>query len=362
MSRRSPDSDVKRARRSHKTGLMRTRWFVVAALAACSAPRPPTGGAGEVVLSVDGKIAGGPARFGASDLASLPRRSVRARDPRGGAEASYEGISLARLLGEELEIRRGADVAIVRGKGGYEVAIPIAVLRQHRPVLADRIGGVAVAQARPGAEPLVLAWPTVESPGLQYDPRARWWWVDGVSNVEVATWLQGYGRALRVPPGAADDARAGAEAFQTSCMQCHRLRGAGGARGPELTDRLADAGAREGFADALRGHAARPDAAPIADLGQTVVGQIAAFLTAVAMSGPAQPQDEPPPEPTPRPPGPGTQPVAPPYGLVPAEQAREYAAAREQPSDAAAETRSWGGPPAPPQPGRAGTRAAKPLG
>jgi hypothetical protein len=300
---------------------MRTRWIVVAALAAlttCGAPRPRTEGTGEVLLTVSGRIAGGPARFGSADLQAAPRRTLRARDPRGGAEAAYDGLALQKLFAEVVEVQRGADVAIVHGAGGYQVVIPLAVLRQHDPVLADRIDAVPVREARPEGAPLVLAWPTAGAPGLQHDPRARWWWVDGVTRLEVTSWLSTYGRALRVPPGADDEARPGAEAFQTSCMPCHRLRGAGGARGPELTDRLADAAARKGFADAVRAHATRRDAAPVAELAVPVVRQIATFLSAVAAAGPPPPEEEPPPEPPPpRPPGPGPHPVQPPpQGLI----------------------------------------------
>jgi hypothetical protein len=248
---------------------------------------------------------GGAARFGSADLAQLPRLTIRGADPRGGAEATFAGVALQKLLGDALEVERGADLVVVSGKDGYEVAIPLSVLRQHRPVLADTVDGAPLAQARPSSAPLLLAWPTAESPGLATDPRARWWWVDGVSKLEVRAWLGTYGRALRVPPGAAGEARPGAEAFQSDCMMCHRVRGTGGRRGPELTERLAAPEAQEAFAAAVRSHAKLPEAAPVAETSPAAVRAIGSFLRAVAISGAGLPQDEPPPEPTPHQPSPG---------------------------------------------------------
>ena len=279
---------------------MRTRRLLALALvltaAGCRAPRPHTD-TGDTVLSVQGRVVGGAARFGKDDLAQLPRQALRGTDPRGGAEASFTGIALQKLLGEALELDRGADLVVVSGKDGYEMAIPLSVLRQHRPVLADTVDGVPLAQARPASAPLLLAWPTADSPGLATDPRARWWWVDGVTKLEVRSWLGTYGRALRVPPGAAGEARPGADAFQSDCIMCHRVRGTGGRRGPELTERLAAPEAQEAFAAAIRSHARLPEAAPVAETSPAAVRAIGSFLRAVAISGAGLPQDEPPQEP-----------------------------------------------------------------
>lgn len=290
---------------SHKMSPMRTRWVVAALLVACSAPRPRTG-SGEPVLTIEGRIVGGAARLGAPDFASLPRRAFQARAP-GASEATYDGVALHKFFGEELETERGADTAVFHGADGYEAPIAIAALRQHRPVLADRVDGAPIPAPR---GPLVLAWPTSETPGLQRDPRARGWWVEGVTRIEVVSWIDSYGRALRVPAGAPDDARPGAQAFQTSCLACHRVRGRGGTRGPDLTERLAPTEARAGLAAALRAHRSTL----VAELPATTVRQLSAFLGAVGVAGAAAPEDEPPPEPIPpapppRPPGLGPPPM-----------------------------------------------------
>jgi hypothetical protein len=276
---------------------MRTRAVGLAtilAVAACSStPRARTG-TGTPVLTVHGGVVGGAARFGAPDVAQLHRRSFRAMDPRGGAEATYEGIALSRLLGEGLELDKAVDVVVVHGEDGYQVPIPLSVVRQLGPVLADRVNGTPLAEARPDAAPFALVWPTRDAPGLAHDPRARWWWVDGVKRLEVISWGTTYGVALRVPTGAADEARPGADGFETSCINCHRVRGVGGSRGPELTTKLKDPVAHERFAGLVRNHAARRDAAAIAALPAPSVRQIGAFLRAVALAGPPLPGEEPP--------------------------------------------------------------------
>jgi hypothetical protein len=303
---------------------MRTRCVVIALLVGCSAPRPRTD-TGEPVLTVDGRVVGGAARFGVPDLAELPRRSFLAAPP-GGEPAEWDGIAVQRLLGDLLELDRGADTAVFHGARGVEAVVPIPALRQHRPVLADRVDGGPLTAARPDAAPLLLAWPTAESPGLEHDPRARAWWVEGVHRVEVVSWVETYGRALRVPAGAPDDARPGAAAFQTSCLDCHRVRGRGGTRGPDLTSRLATTAAREGLATALRTHADVPGARRVAELPAPTVGQLSAFLGSVAVAAASGTDDaaEPPPELPPLPPpprAPGMGPTPPHSSATPAEDA-----------------------------------------
>ncbi len=258
---------------------------------ACSAapkPKPPRG---EIVLEVTGKVENGPFRFGADDVPALPQRSIRGRHPGAAEAATFQGASLADLLAEGMALDRRADTAVVRSRDGYAAAVPIVVLRQFKPALADRADGRPLAEwaasAGVRARPFLLAWPNVEYPGLSHDPRARGFWVDGVSEVEVVAWSRTYGWALRVPTGAPDEARIGASAFQVRCMPCHALRGVGGRRGPELT-RAAERGA-DAFAARLRPHAdeVRPVVGPD-DPDEDALRQIAEFLAAVAVSAPAE--------------------------------------------------------------------------
>ncbi|HZZ84528.1 MAG TPA: hypothetical protein VFE30_08320 [Anaeromyxobacteraceae bacterium] len=251
---------------------------------ACGAPRPrpPSGPA---ALTVKGRVENGPFVFGREDLARLPRRAFRAQDPRAGRAVAFEGISLAPLLADEMALGRGVDTAAIRGADGYLAAVPLSAIRQLRPVLADRADGQPLRALR-------LVWPNLDWPGLETDPRTRFWWVEGVVDVDVLVWERSFGRALRLPAGASDAARLGADGFVTWCFSCHRLRGVGGERGAELTKAARALGAgrteerarRHGGAEAARlGSPPPPEGVP---------AQIAAFLAAVEAAGPLPAQDE----------------------------------------------------------------------
>ncbi|HTT72404.1 MAG TPA: hypothetical protein VMG32_14355 [Anaeromyxobacteraceae bacterium] len=258
---------------------MRKRALLAAALLACAGPRPRPPH-GEVVLTVDGAVEEGPYRFGQDDLPNLPRRSFRARSPFTGAEERFEGLAVVPFLADHVSLDHGADLAVFHGQGGLVAAVSLAVLRQTKPVLAYRF-----ADREEGATPpLELAWPNLDEPGIEGDPRMAGWWLKGVDRIEMRSWSASYGRALRVPFGAGEDARLGADALGTLCLGCHRLRGAGGTRGPELRD-LDIAADREGFLARMREHAAslvRAHALAPTDL--RTLGEIADFLSAVERS------------------------------------------------------------------------------
>ncbi|BDG07665.1 hypothetical protein [Anaeromyxobacter paludicola] len=253
------------------------------ALLACGAPRPrPPSGA--PALTVKGRVENGPFVFGTSDLGRLPRRAFRAQDPRTGRAVEVEGVSLAAVLRDEVALERGADTAAVRARDGYLAAIPLSVVRQLQPVLADRADGKPLPALR-------LAWPNLDWPGLETDPRIRFWWVEGAVEVDVLAWDRSFGRALRLPPGTGDAARLGADDFAGQCLGCHRVRGVGGERGPELT-RVAER-LRAGLEPRIKAHglaeAHRLGAAPPAE---GAPARIAAFLVAIDAAGPLPRQEE----------------------------------------------------------------------
>jgi hypothetical protein len=267
---------------------MRTRLLLAAALLACSSARPYVT-RGAPVVTFEGKVEAGPAVLGVVDLEALPRRAFEAVPP-GGVRVRFEGLSLAPLLGDTLELGREADTAVFHGEGGRAAAVPLVTIKQLKPVLADKVAGASIAGWRREAAPLQLAWPNLDAPGIDSDPRLRWWWVGGVRRVELVSWVATYGKALRVPPGASDAARLGAEVLATSCLGCHRLRGVGGTRGPVLTSALV-AGEARAVARRLRAHLQRTsDVASAPELTPTAVGQAIAFLHAVELA--AQPEDE----------------------------------------------------------------------
>ncbi|HET8734397.1 MAG TPA: c-type cytochrome, partial [Anaeromyxobacteraceae bacterium] len=205
-----------------------TALLAVLLAAACSGPQLPRSSRGAPVLEVRGAVKHGPFRLGRADLEALPRRTVRGRDPSTGRLAAWEGPELAALVVDRVELTRGADVVLVRTADRQAVPVPLALIRQLKPVLAERADGA------PLPEP-VVAWPTEEQRGLETDPRARAWWAHGVVALELVNGYATLGRAVAVPPGAPDGARLGADLFAARCIACHRLRSAGGEAGPDLT-------------------------------------------------------------------------------------------------------------------------------
>lgn len=271
---------------------MRKHGTILLALlaAACSGPRLSRQAQGAQVLEVRGAVKGGPFPIGAGDLAALPRRTVHGQDPSTGRDAAWEGVALATLAFDRVDLVKGADVVVIRTADRRAIPIPLGVVRQLRPVLADHAGGERLPE-------LVLAWPTADQPGLLTDPRARSWWAHGVVALELVNGLTSYGRALAVSPGAPDGARLGADLFGASCTACHRLRGVGGERGPDLTH-LAARLPEPAFAALMPGHPGWRDRG--AEPGEATARQVWAFLKAVDSVAAEAAPEEPMPEERPR--------------------------------------------------------------
>jgi hypothetical protein len=291
---------------------MRTLSIALAAALACAAPprrRPPPG---EVALTVEGKVDRGPAYLTTKDLSALPRRTFRAREPRAGQVTTFEGVSLAAVLSDAAPPLRTADIAVVRGRDGTAAALPLARIRELKPILADRADGRPIAEwakeAGVPAESFLLAWPNLDQPGLDTDPRARSWWVSGVATVGLEAWLATYGKALRLSAGATDEARRGAEVVAIHCLPCHSVRESGGRRGPDLTGVLKSKD-RERFAEGVRRHAL-DTGLPAGPTGDTFLREIAAFLASLETSEPPVPEEGEPREdaPPPQKPPPGAYP------------------------------------------------------
>lgn len=252
---------------------MRKQTALLAALlaVACSATQLPRSSRGEQVLEVRGAVKHGPFRLGRADLAALPRRTVRGRDPGTGRLATWEGPELQALVLDRVELTRGADVALIRTADHQAVPVPLGIVRQLKPVLADRADGEPLAD-------LVVAWPTEEQRGLDTDPRARAWWARGVVALELVNGFATLGRAVAVPPGAPDGARLGADLFAARCIACHRLRTAGGEKGPDLTY-VAERMTEDAFLARLGGHPGWLERGP--ERGVATAQEVWAFLRAV---------------------------------------------------------------------------------
>lgn len=257
--------------------------LAVAAAGCSRGPGLPKSPRGEAAVKVSGAVESGPFFLDGGALAQLPQRTVKGVDPQTGRGAAYQGAALHELLAR-LKLKRGADTVVVRTADGEAIPIPVWIVLQMKPVLADHADGTSLPDR-------ILAWPNVEQQGLDTDPRAHQWWARRVVALELADWQRMFGPALRAPPGAADSARLGAGQYGLRCVACHRVRGVGGTKGPELTragDRL-DAGR---FARAVEQHpgfadGARRTGAPAG----AVVDQVWAFLWAVARSGPPVAED-----------------------------------------------------------------------
>lgn len=208
---------------------MRKLCLIVVLLVSCSGgARLPKAAQGTPLVAVRGAVKEGPFALGRADLEKLPRRAVHGIDPVSLREAVWEGTSVAEIVSRRVELRKGADVVIVRTADGSAISIPITVILQLKPVLADRADGTRLPS-------MVLAWPTREQRGLETDPRAGQWWARDVVAFEIADWQRTYAPALATPDGAADGARRGSGWYGERCISCHRMRGVGGERGPDLT-------------------------------------------------------------------------------------------------------------------------------
>lgn len=203
--------------------------LLLIACGACSSRlRLPTSPQGAPVIEVRGAVKGGPYALGQADLERLPRLRVRGEEPRGGRTALWEGASVVAFVSDRVDLRKGADTVIVRTADRAAIPVPLTIIRQLKPVLADRADGTRLATR-------ILAWPTEQQKGLATDPRAASWWVSDVVAFELVEWQRTFGPALAAPDGAADAARRGAGVYAESCISCHRMRGQGGERGPDLT-------------------------------------------------------------------------------------------------------------------------------
>lgn len=270
--------------------MRKTMLLAFVALAACASQksRLPRGSAGDSVLEVRGAVKGGPFHLSATALRALPQASVLGVDPGSGQDASWQGVPLAVLVYDRVSRTKGADTVLVRTQDGAAVPIPIAIARSMKPVLADRADGTSLPA-------IVLAWPNQEQIGLQTDPRQPLWWAHGVVALEIVDWQATLGRALVTPDGAPDAARVGAETFGARCVACHRLRGAGGQKGPDLTT-VATRLSNDAFLRLLEKHpgwATRSGETP----GHEAAAELWAYLRAVAMAPRPEPHPGEPPVP-----------------------------------------------------------------
>lgn len=273
---------------------MRKRTTIIfgAVALACGSLAPlPRNARGPLVLEVRGSIENGPFKLGKDDLAGAKRRTVRGTDPADGRTAAWEGVDLAALL-EHVELKRGVDTVVVHTEEKRAIAIPLTLVRQAKPVLAERADGQPIPER-------IIAWPSADQRGLASDPRIRLWWARTPILLELVSGFQTYGRSLSVAEGAPTGARVGAGLFESRCSACHVVRKVGGKNAPDLT-RVADRLDEAGLARVLGKHPGWTDGDGPPDA--PALAQLWAFFRAIAFD-PAGPAEEPTP-PAPRPPVP----------------------------------------------------------
>ena len=103
-------------------------------------------------------------------------------DPVTGREARWEGTPLALLVSDRVAPKKGADTVIVRTAEGTAVPIPLTVIRQRRPILADRADGVPIG-TRDRARG--RTWSRRGSPTIR---ARRSWWARGSRALEIVYW------------------------------------------------------------------------------------------------------------------------------------------------------------------------------
>jgi mono/diheme cytochrome c family protein len=259
---------------------MRKLGFFLLAMAVSCMPKQllPRAAQGTPVLEVRGALLSGPHSLGVADLGKLSRAKLRAVEPGTGRAAEWEGTPLQALAIDHVELRRGVDTVVVRTRDGAAIPVPLGVVRQLQPVLADRVDGMRT----PTRE---LAWPTADQRGLATDPRATSWWARDVVALELVDWQRTYGQALAAPESAPDAARRGAGVYAESCISCHRLRGQGGERGPDLTTVAARIGP-QAFAALLPSHPGWRERR-VRDASEEPSSEVWEFLRMVAAAPPS---------------------------------------------------------------------------
>ena len=165
--------------------------------------------------------------------------NVVIQDPARRQLAQYQGYELNRLLtawfGPEWQ---QAEAVVFHCADGYQPTIPVAVLIQHRPILAfaqpGRSGFEPIRRANgqivdPG--PYYLVWDTSQDPDAAKENWLSWPWQ--LTTIELVA-AQLPEAALLPPAGSSDLVEKGYQSFQQHCLKCHSLNGYGAKLGPEL--------------------------------------------------------------------------------------------------------------------------------
>lgn len=125
--------------------------FIICLCGAVFAQTPTVQSQKESFLAVEGEVAR-PLKLAATDLAKLPRSTVKAKD-HDGKEATYEGVALVEILklagvesGEKLRGKSLAKFLLVEAADGYRA---VFALPELDPAFSDQV--IILAERRDGS-------------------------------------------------------------------------------------------------------------------------------------------------------------------------------------------------------------------
>ena len=128
--------------------------------------------ASEVILSVDGAVAGGQVDMTLEDIEALGVEKIETTTPWHDGKVVFEGVPLQRLL-EEVGAQ-GADLDIV-ALNDYRTSVPIEDAAKYGAILASRKNGKTMPVSDKG--PLFVIYPFDDYPELRnevYYSRSAW--------------------------------------------------------------------------------------------------------------------------------------------------------------------------------------------
>lgn len=127
----------------------------------------------QIVLTIDGDIAGGvPRDFTLAQLEALGMHTVKTKTPWHDGPVSFEGVSLATLMDH---VGASGETAHVVALNNYTTEIPIADFAAHEVILASRKDGATMPISEKG--PLFIIYPFDADPNLNtelYYSRSAW--------------------------------------------------------------------------------------------------------------------------------------------------------------------------------------------
>ena len=128
--------------------------------------------AGPVILTVRGKVRGGPVDFDAGTLEKLGKATVRTRTQWQTASAEWSGVPLASVLAR---VGATGETLRLRALNDYSVTVPMTDVDRHAPSRARRRAGKTRRVRERG--PLIVIYPYDSFPELNsqiFHDRAVW--------------------------------------------------------------------------------------------------------------------------------------------------------------------------------------------